>query len=310
MFIIFGKVFAILAMVGIGFLLYRTGKLGDQARTDLTTLLLTVTTPCLSLYTLYEKELTRETMVSTAEAFCGAIGYVIVASIAASLFARLIRTKVSDRGCFVVLMVALNNGFMGIPITKAIFGGDVLYLLVIHNIFMNIYFYSIAVMQMNAGHGFRPKEAARSLVSPVTIALALGMIMMVLGVQPPAMVDSLIRSLGDVTVPLSMIVVGLQLGQSSFRSILQNRQLILSSLMAMIGIPLLTFLITDALPLYDEVKIAIIFSSVFPSAVIPSVLAEKYGRNGKLMAEGVTLTTILSLVTIPLAAYLLTAYYC
>ena len=78
--------------------------------------------------------------------------------------------------------------------------------------------------------------------------------------------------------------------------------------MAMIGIPLLTFLITDALPLYDEVKIAIIFSSVFPSAVIPSVLAEKYGRNGKLMAEGVTLTTILSLVTIPLAAYLLTKY--
>lgn len=62
MFIIFGKVFAILAMVGIGFLLYRTGKLEDQARTDLTTLLLTVTTPCLSLYTLYEKELTRETM--------------------------------------------------------------------------------------------------------------------------------------------------------------------------------------------------------------------------------------------------------
>lgn len=62
MIIIFGKVFSILAMVGVGFLLYRSGKLGDRARTDLTTLLLTVTTPCLALYTLYEKELTRETM--------------------------------------------------------------------------------------------------------------------------------------------------------------------------------------------------------------------------------------------------------
>ena len=130
MIIIFGKVFSILAMVGVGFLLYRSGKLGDRARTDLTTLLLTVTTPCLALYTLYEKELTRETMVSTAQAFCGAIGYILVASILASIFARLIRAKVEDRGCFIVLMVALNNGFMGFPVTKEIFGGDVLYLLV------------------------------------------------------------------------------------------------------------------------------------------------------------------------------------
>lgn len=310
MLIIFGKVFSILAMVGIGFLLYRSGRLGEQARTDLTTLLLTVTTPCLSLYTLYEKELTRETMVSTAQAFCGCIGYIIVASIIAGLFARLIRTKVEDRGCFVVLMVALNNGFMGFPVTKEIFGGDVLYLLVIHNIFMNIYFYSIAVMQMNSGQGFKLKEAARSLASPVLGAMALGMVMLVLGIRPPEVLDSLIRSLGDVTVPLSMIVVGLQLGPSNFRSIMKNRQLILTSIMSMIIIPVITFLITDPLPLYDEVKIVIIFSTVFPSAVIPAVLAEKYGQNSKLMAEGITLTTIMSMVTIPVAASLLTACYC
>ncbi|MCI8610202.1 MAG: AEC family transporter [Firmicutes bacterium] len=310
MIVIIGKVFSILAMVAVGFFLYRSGKLGDQARKDLTTLLLTVTTPCLSLYTLYEKELTRETMVSSAQAFIGCMGYILVASIVAFLFAKLIRTKVEDRGCFVVLMVALNNGFMGFPITKEIFGGDVLYLLVIHNIFMNIYFYSIAVMQMNSGRGFKLKEALRSLISPVLMAMALGLIMLAFGIRPPEMVDSLIRSLGDVTVPLSMIVVGLQLGPSNMKAILKNRQLILASLMTMIGIPLLTFCLTDLLPLYNEVKIVIIFSTVFPSAVIPVALAEQHGRNAKLIAEGVTLTTIMSLATIPVAASLLTAYYC
>jgi predicted permease len=310
MFIIVGKVFSILAMVAIGFFMYRSGKLGDQARKDLTTLLLTVTTPCLSLYTLYEKELTRETMVASVQAFVGCMGYILVASIVAFLFARLIRTKVEDRGCFVVLMVALNNGFMGFPITKEIFGGDVLYLLVIHNIFMNVYFYSIAVMQMNSGQGFKIKEALRSLISPVLIAMALGLFMLCFGLRPPELVDSLIRSLGDITVPLSMIVVGMQLGPSKLKSILQNRQLLLTSIMAMIGIPLLTFLLTDPLPLYNEVKIVIIFSTAFPSAVIPVALAEQYGRNAKVMAEGVTLTTLMSLVTIPIVASLLTAYYC
>ncbi|MGN0714012.1 MAG: hypothetical protein ACI4LJ_09520 [Anaerovoracaceae bacterium] len=53
-----------------------------------------------------------------------------------------------------------------------------------------------------------------------------------------------------------------------------------------------------------------ILDSRYGGSRIPAVLAEKYGRNSKLMAEGVTLTTILSLVTIPIAASLLPAYYC
>jgi len=308
--IVIGKVFSILAMVFIGFWLYRSGRLGDQARTDLTNLLLTVTAPCLALYTLYEKELTQETIISTLQVSGGAVCYLIIGSVLAWIFARLIKTDPKDRGCYMVLMVALNNGFMGLPITKEIFGSNALYLLAIHIVFMNIYFYSAAVLQMTAGQGFSLKEAARSLMSPVMAGLFIGMIMMIVGVQPPDMVDSLIRSLGDVTVPLSMIVVGLQLGQSNFRSILGNRKLLLCSAFCMAAIPLITFLITDMLPLYNDVKIVIIFSTVFPSAVIPAVLAEKYGANGKLMAEGVTMTTILSMITIPVAASLLTAIYC
>lgn len=310
MLIVIGKVFSILAMVAIGFWLYRSGRLGDQARTDLTNLLLTVTAPCLALYTLYEKELTQETILSTVQVACGAVCYLVIGCIIAWIFARVIKTNPQDRGCYIVLMIALNNGFMGLPITKEIFGANALYLLAIHIVFMNIYFYSGAVLQMTSGKGFSLKEAAKSLMSPVMAGLFIGMFMMILGIKPPEMVDSLIRSLGDVTVPLSMIVVGLQLGQSNLKEILKNRHLILCSVFCMAVIPALTFLITNPLPLYNDVKIVIIFSTVFPSAVIPAVLAEKYGANGKLMAEGVTLTTILSMVSIPVAASLLTALYC
>lgn len=309
MLLIIGKVFSILAIVGIGFVLYRSGKLGDKACGDLTTLMLTVTAPCLSLYTLYEKELTRETMVSSAQAFLGCIGYIIVGSLLAYGAVKLLKAKKEDIGCYVVLMVSLNNGFMGFPITKEIFGGDVLYLLVIHNIFMNIYFYSIAVMQMNSGKGFHAKQALKSLISPVMIFIFIGVVMLLFGVRPPSLMDDMIRTLGDSTVPLSMIVVGLQLGKSNFGNILKNKTLMLSSLVGMILIPAITFLIVNGLPLYTDVKTAIIFSTAFPAAVIPVALAEQYGKNAKLMAEGVTITTILSMVTIPLVASLLTACY-
>ncbi len=309
MILLIGKVFSILAMVGIGFILYRSGKLGDQACTDLTTLLLTVTAPCLSIYTLYEKDLTEETMVSSAQAFIGSICYVAVATFLAYGAVKLLKAKKEDLTCYVILMVGVNNGFMGFPVTKEIFGSDILYLVVIHNIFMNIYFYCIAAMQLNSGKGFHLKEAGKSLFSPVMIFMFLGIAMLFLDLEPPELIDDLIRTIGDSTVPLSMIVVGLQLGKSNLKGILHNRTLLFSSLISMAVFPLLTFLIVEALPLYTGAKIAIIFSSAFPSAVVPVALAEQYGRNAKLMAEGVTITTILSMLTIPVMASLLTAWY-
>ena len=93
------------------------------------------------------------------------------------------------------------------------------------------------------------------------------------------------------------------------KGILQNKTLLLTSVISMVVFPLLTFLIVNWLPLYTGAKIAIIFSSAFPSAVVPVALAEQYGRNAKLMAEGVTITTILSMITIPVTASLLTAWY-
>ena len=310
MVLIIGKVFSILAMVGIGFFLYRNGKLGDKACSDLTTLLLTVTAPCLSIYTLYEKELTEETIVSTAQSFFGSIGYVLVTSILAYGAVKLMKADKADRVCYVILMVGVNNGFMGFPVTKEIFGGDILYFVVIHNIFMNIYFYSIAAIQLNAGKGFHLKDAVKSLLSPVMVFMFIGIAMMLLDLEPPELIDDMIRTLGDSTIPLSMIVVGLQLGKSNLKGILQNKTLLLSSLISMFVFPALTFLIVNGLPLHTEAKIAIIFSSAFPSAVVPVALAEQYGRNAKLMAEGVTITTILSMITIPLTASFLTAWYC
>lgn len=309
MILIIGKVFSILAMVGIGFFLYRSGKLGDKACSDLTTLLLTVTAPCLSVYTLYEKELTAETIVSTAQAFFGSITYVAITSILAYGAVKLMKADKEDRACYVILMVGLNNGFMGFPVTKEIFGGDILYLVVIHNIFMNIYFYSIAAMQLNAGKGLRLKETAKSLLSPVMVFMFIGIAMLLMDLEPPELIDDMVRTLGDSTIPLSMIVVGLQLGKSNLKGILQNKTLLLTSVISMVVFPLLTFLIVNWLPLYTGAKIAIIFSSAFPSAVVPVALAEQYGRNAKLMAEGVTITTILSMITIPVTASLLTAWY-
>ena len=210
-----------------------------------------------------------------------------------------------------VIITAVNTGFMGFPVTKAIFGNTYFFLMVIQNIVLNIYLYSMMVYQMN--YGFRKKEGIKGMLMPMlnmcTYALIIGMVLMLLKVQLPDILADFINTIGDATIPVSMIVVGVQLSESSIRKMLTNKRLITASLCNVILIPVLTFLAVNWLPLAPESKLILIFAAAFPCAVVSTAIALKENRNAALMAEGVAMTTLLSMGTLPVAAILLMQLY-
>lgn len=74
--------------------------------------------------------------------------------------------------------------------------------------------------------------------------------------------------------------------------------------------PFLTFLAVNWLPLTNPGKLILVFAAAFPCAVVTVAVATKEGRNADLMAEGVALTTLLSMITLPITAILLMHLYC
>ena len=106
-----------------------------------------------------------------------------------------------------------------------------------------------------------------------------------------------------------MIVVGLQLSGSDPLQIIRNRGLVLCSLVNVILVPALTFLAVNWLPVSVPVKVVLVMTACFPTAVVPVTLASEEGANARLMAEGVSLTTLMSLITIPVIATFLIHFY-
>ena len=107
-----------------------------------------------------------------------------------------------------------------------------------------------------------------------------------------------------------MIIVGVQLGSSKIGEMLKNKYINITNIMTMVFIPIITFLIVDQFDfLLPEVKIILIFASVFPTAVAPSAIAEKEGLDPTRLAELVSVTTVTSLIVIPIAAAFLMGYY-
>lgn len=308
---VFLKIAAIFAMTAIGFIASKAGILPPESKKYLSNLLLFITSPCMIIGSMTSQTLNAHTFELMIQIVAGSFIFFLAAMCIALLIVKAMHCRQEDQGVLMVIITAVNTGFMGFPVTKAIFGNTYFFLMVIQNIVLNIYLYSMMVYQMN--YGFRKKEGIKGMLMPMlnmcTYALIIGLVLMLLKVQLPDILADFINTIGDATIPVSMIVVGVQLSESSIRKMLTNRQLIIASLCNVILMPVLTFLAVNWLPLAAETKLILIFAAAFPCAVVSTAIALKENRNAALMAEGVAMTTMLSMGSLPVVAIILTHLY-
>lgn len=314
MLVVFGRVAAIFILILIGFIANRIGVLPEASRKHLTNLMLCITAPCMAAQSLYSKDLSDEVITATVQVLFGTAVYFVIVTALAFIVIKGLKFKPKEEwGTFIVAITCINTGFMGFPITKAIFGEDLFYLMVIENIILCIYIYSLSPVLLYVGRDDKPKGGLaimKSILNPCTIGIIIGVVMLVFGIKPPAAIDEVVTSLSEATIPLSMIIVGVQLGSSKIGEMIKNKYINITNIITMVFIPIVTFLIVDQLDfLLPEVKILLIFASVFPTAVAPAAIAEKEGLDPTRLAEIVSVTTVTSLIVIPIAAAFLMGYY-
>ena len=305
---VFTKVMVIFAMIGAGYAANKTGVLPKEASRYISALLVYVTTPCLVLSTIASQELTEDMPRMSVEVVIGTVIFFICASIVSALIVKAIKYEPeSDRGALTALMTSCNTGFMGFPVTKSIFGDKIFFLFVVQNILLNIYLYSGAILQISQGTGEKIslKKTLKALMNPCMAGAAAGVILMVSGIDLPAPVMDFLKTMGDSTIPISMIVVGIQLGVSDLGAVFRNLKLTFCCLCNVVLMPLLTLAAVWFLPLTDPSKLTLVFAAAFPSAVLIVALSEMQNKNSQLLSQGVAITTLMSIVTLPLWAILL-----
>lgn len=300
MLIILTNISSIFIYILVGFIANKTKLLPDESNKYLVNLLFNITSPCLIMASIVTKEINEKTYIETFQTLAFSITFFIVVSILALLLLKPIKNY-PDKNILLVVITSVNSAFIGFPIAKAVFGNDIFYLIVIANVMLNIYFFSICIWQLNYGDEQRitVKSVFKPLLNILSIVTFISVIMLFANIKLPDYPLHIIETLGDATIPLSMIVVGVQLGSSNFQKVFRNHQLIYASLCNVILIPALTLLVMYNLPVSDNIKLAITLSAIFPCAVLPVALAHKQGKNATLLAEGVAVTTLFSIITIP-----------
>ncbi|MBP1914468.1 putative permease [Lederbergia galactosidilyticus] len=292
----------------LGFLTRKKEILNKHATTVLTQLILYITLPSLILFSL---NLTFS--FSMIKQFIWLISMSFIAMILAMLLSAWMRKQAKlpeqQKKVYESLILFGNQGFIGYAVIYALFHEQGIIYLTIFNIFylILIWTYGIYLFTKDA----KKIDWNKIFLNPGILSTILGLFLLFSPLHLPEKLATNIESIGKMTIPLSMLVIGCLIADAQSNnlfSMLKNQYIWKSAIAKLIIIPLLLLPFYFTAPPFPLLATAVIVSGM-PSASTISLYAQKYGADSHFASIGILVTTLLSVLTVPLLYIIMVALY-
>lgn len=305
--ILFNQVFIMFLLLAIGYFLFKIRFITADAANQITKIVLHVVTPAVILNTYqmdYDPALARNLLLGF-----GLSAAAILIAILISNFARIGagRTLCIER--FAVIFS--NCGFMAIPLVSAIFGElGVFYT----NTYITVYqvvvwTYGVMLMTGSDPHSDQSSGEAVSrklltlgkrFLTPTMISILIGLICYFFRIKFPAPVKTTTEYIASMNTPLAMLVSGMYLAQNNLLDSLKNFRAYYIVLLKCFVVPLAVLALFYFLPFDDTLLTTLLITSACPSASNCLLFAALYKQDIKTASNAFTLTTLFSIISIPL----------
>ena len=297
---VFGEMLVILFAIAAGYGANRLGYLGGETDQKVSKLLLNITMPAMIIAAVITGEELPELGVILSILEVGVIFY-LLELIFVLVVPRLLPGTPGQKGVWKYALAFPNVGFIGYPVAVAMFGDGALFYAAILALPFNLLSYSLGPLLLAGAARFRWKQ----LFTPCIAASVLGLVLALTRLRPPALVGAMLDFVGDITVPLSLLVVGSLLAGMSAGQVLRSPKLWLLTAIRLLVLPAALCLILRALGIDSLVLGIAVTQMAMPVAVNGTLLSMEYGGDTACMAQITFLTTAASILTIPIVAVLL-----
>ncbi len=298
-------VFALLLVASPGYLMIKNKMISADCISGCSKLLLYVCQPCLAIYTFSILEYSNEKLLEI-----GLFTLLTLAVMGVMLGGTyFILRKRCEKPIYRIMTIATtfsNCGFFGIPIIKAVMGEAATELIVYTTIFslvMNVVGWTIgsAIISQNAKY----ISVKKIFMNPATISVAIALLIFICQIPLEANIANMVSVTGNMATPLSMLIMGMRLGTMELKSLFTNLKVYATIGVKMLVMPLVAFLIVYFLPISLEVKMTFYIVCACPSASVVLNFAEIVGEGQKEAAAIVLVSTISSILTMPLMMLML-----
>lgn len=288
-----------------GYIGNKCGVLDESGNKKYSSLVVNITAPALILASSSDRNLTG----SKADALfvlAVALGMYLFLILASFSVRFIFHIKKEESGLFRFMTVFGNNAFMGIPVVEAIFGN--VFYAALFNLPNNILIYSFGSYLLSPTNVSAEKKHSfglKNVLNPGVVSSVMALFMFLIGLRFPEPVTDTLQCVGNITTPLSMIVIGSSLAVLPLGETFKDIKIYLFSLFKLVVLPTIIWLLGRLFITNFTVLGVLVIISGMPCAAVTVMLCNEYGNNSDLAAKYVFVSTVLSVVTIPLMALLL-----
>lgn len=288
------QVIILFILILIGFTLAKTKILNDEAVKGMTDFVLILVTPCVIIKSFF-REFTKSDLKDLLISFL--LGVILHT---AFILLSVLFLKDKDQNRQTVLRYAAvfsNCGFMAIPLQQALLGNNGVFLgssfVAIFNAF--VWSWGLGIMSGDK-KSLRPLKI---ITRPAILALLIGFIVFILSIPIPKIISEPVSMLAALNTPLPMVIIGFHLASSNVLKGITDIKCILTIMLRLIIYPAAAITVMWLCGIGGDMLISQAICASAPVAAVTTMFSAKYKRDTELSVNLVSLSTLFSLITMP-----------
>ena len=300
------QVLILFIMIIIGFIASKAKIAGQKAADVIAPVIIKISLPCLLIAT-FQQPFSKELLGEAGIAMCASLVMYGIAVPLAFVYPALLGIKGPERGVHRYAILFSNCGFLGYPVIAAILGERYIFHTIIFNIGFNFFAYSLGAWVI-AKEG--PEKAPldwKTFINPCVIATITGFLLFLFSVKLPEPLYKSLKLTGDMTTPLSMLVIGINLAQVNPGQIWGKWRVYVTVCVRLFLLPLVTGLCCALAGIKGTLLALAIIIAAMPAATTTSILSSLHKAAPGEGSTLVFISTLCSMATIPLLVLILGA---
>lgn len=288
-------------MVILGYAACKLGYMGDKFDKKLSSILVDITCPLLVLSSVMGDEMPDRSLILPLVGV-GFLTYILLL-VFGFWVPRFITKNHDDQGMIGFALMFANVGFIGYPIVSSIFGPKAVFYAALLNVPNTFFIFTAGVMLVKGEYSIRQFNP-KVLLSPALIGAFIAALLVAFGVHTPEMIARPVTMVGNITVPAALMIIGSSMARLPLREIIGSGKVYATSFLRLVIVPLsvyFLFRLCGVNTLINNINTVVI---AMPVASFGTMFCLKYGRNPSLMTEATFITTLFSIITIPLITLL------
>ena len=296
--VVFQTMLKLFLLLVLGFVLFKCHIFDEYTNKKISALIVNVASPMLIISSIAGVEGSNKSIVflMIGAGILMYIGFIILGKI----INRIFPFPKKDWPVYECMVVFANTGFMGYPVLLDVFGQEaVFYASLIHMAF-NFFVYTYAIMCLTKGDDSEFKLNFKQLLTPGIILIFVGIFIYLFDIQLPSVLMDTINSVGSLTAPLSMMMIGSSLAVYPITDSFTDWRSYVFAFVRLMIVPFVTMIMCRLLHIDAYYANITIITNAMPVGSMVLMLATQYNANVKIVTRNIVVSTLLSVITIPI----------